>query len=111
MSVTRTSPWVMAPATSRVPASMRSGTTRWTAPASSGTPWISMRPVPMPSNRAPIAARSTARSPTSGSRAAFSITVTPSARAAAIMRFSVPVTVTMSVEIRAPLRRLARATT
>jgi hypothetical protein len=48
---------------------------------------------------------------TSGSRAAFSITVVPSARAAAIMRFSVPVTVTRSVVMRAPFSRLARAST
>ena len=52
-----------------------------------------------------------ARSTTSGSRAAFSMTVSPSARQAAIIRFSVPVTVTMSVTMRAPLSRLARATT
>ena len=43
------------------------------------------------------------------SRAAFSITVSPSARTAAIMRFSVPVTVTVSSTRCAPLRRVARA--
>ena len=41
---------------------------------------------------APHRIRNCARSLTSGSRAAFSITVTPSAKVAAIMRFSVPVT-------------------
>ncbi len=46
-----------------------------------------------------------ARSTTSGSRAAFSSTVSPSANVAAIMRFSVPVTVTVSSTRRAPLRR------
>jgi len=61
--------------------------------------------------RAPIAASKRARSPTSGSRAAFSSTVTPSARVAAIIRFSVPVTVTRSVVMEAPLSRLARAST
>jgi hypothetical protein len=45
---------------------------------------------------APIAFRQLARSTTSGSCAAFSMTVVPSASAAAIMMFSVPVTVTMS---------------
>ena len=109
--VTVTSPPVMAPATSSVPASMRSGMMRCRAPPSSGTPSISMRSVPAPSMRAPMAARSRARSATSGSRAAFSSTVVPSASAAAIMRFSVPVTVTRSVVMRAPLSRLARAST
>ena len=42
----------------------------------------------------------------SGSCAAFSSTVSPSASAAAIRKFSVPVTVTMSVVMRAPCRRL-----
>ena len=111
MSVTRTSPRVMAAATSSVPASMRSGTTLWTAPVSSGTPSISMRSVPTPCRRAPIAVSSAPRSLTSGSRAAFSMIVVPSASAAAIMRFSVPVTVTRSVAMRAAFSRLARATT
>ena len=53
--VTVTSPPVMAAATSRVPASMRSGMTRCRAPPSSGTPSISMRSVPAPSMRAPMA--------------------------------------------------------
>ncbi len=61
--------------------------------------------------RAPMATSSRARSATSGSRAAFSSTVVPSARTAAIIRFSVPVTVTRSVVMRAPLSRLARAST
>jgi hypothetical protein len=56
-----------------------------------------------------MAFRQWARSTTSGSRAAFSMTVTPSASAAAIIRFSVPVTVTMSQKILAPRRRLACA--
>ena len=41
--------------------------------------------------------------------AAFSSTVSPSASAAAIMKFSVPVTVTMSVVMRAPFRRFQPA--
>jgi hypothetical protein len=63
----------------------------------------------MPSIFAPIFTSSSARSVTSGSRAAFSSTVSPSASVAAISRFSVPVTVIMSVTMRAPFRRLARA--
>ena len=45
-----------------------------------------------------------ARSTTSGSFAAFVNVVTPSARQAAINKFSVPVTVTVSKTISAPLR-------
>jgi len=58
---------------------------------------------------APMAMRKLARSVTSGSLAAFSMMVVPSARVAAIIRFSVPVTVTTSSTILAPLRRSARA--
>ena len=65
--------------------------------------------VPIPPICAPIALRHSARSTTSGSRAAFSITVVPSASVAAIIRFSVPVTVTISMTIRAPFKRLVRA--
>ncbi len=108
---TVTSPPVMAAATSRVPASMRSGITRCRAPDSSCTPSISIRSVPAPSIRAPISTSRRARSLTSGSRAAFTMTVVPSASAAAIIRFSVPVTVTRSVVMRAPFSRLARAST
>src|SRR5579883_2310701 len=65
--------------------------------------------VPAPWIFAPIATRQLARSTTSGSRAAFSMTVSPSASVAAIIRFSVPVTVTVSSTSRAPFRRAARA--
>ncbi len=68
-----------------------------------------MTSVPAPLTRAPIALRQFARSTTSGSRAAFASTVVPSASAAAIIRFSVPVTVTSSISYFAPLRRFARA--
>ncbi len=107
--VSVTSPPAAATAHRNVPASMRSGITAWRAPCSRSTPWITSRSVPIPSIRAPIATSRCARSLTSGSRAAFSITVSPSARVAAISRFSVPVTVIMSVTIRAPFRRVARA--
>ncbi|MNO05804.1 hypothetical protein D3C81_2273260 [compost metagenome] len=63
----------------------------------------------MPSIFAPIATNRFARSVTSGSRAAFSRMVSPSARVAAINRFSVPVTVIISVTIRVPLSFLALA--
>ena len=89
---------------------MRSGITRYEAPCRRGTPCTTMRSVPAPWIRAPIATSSLARSTTSGSRAAFSITVSPSASAAAIIRFSVPVTVTRSVTIRVPRSRGALAT-
>ena len=76
-------------------------------PCSRSTPSMRMRLVPWPSIRAPIAISISARSGISGSCAAFSSTVSPSASVAAISRFSVPVTVTMSVVMRAPFRRLA----
>jgi len=68
-----------------------------------------MRLVPWPSIFAPILISISARSVISGSCAAFSSTVSPSARVAAIRKFSVPVTVTMSVVMRAPLSRVRPA--
>ncbi len=68
-----------------------------------------IREVPAPSILAPSALRQSARSVTSGSIAAFSSTVVPSARVAAAITFSVPVTVTMSKTKRAPFNRAARA--
>jgi len=53
------------------------------------TPWTSIVALPTPSILAPIAERKAARSPISGSRAAFSMTVVPLAATAAINRFSV----------------------
>ena len=110
-AVSVTSPPAAATAQRKVPASIRSGITRCSAPCRRSTPWTTIRSVPAPSIRAPIATSAFARSTTSGSRAAFSITVSPSAKVAAIIRFSVPVTVTMSVTIRAPWSRGAFATT
>ena len=74
------SPPVMAPAMRKVPASMRSGLMRWRAPWSLATPLTLMVEVPAPSILAPMALSSAARSVTSGSRAQFSKTVSPSAR-------------------------------
>ena len=67
--------------------------------------------VPAPAILAPMPVRISARFTTSGSRAAFFKMVVPSARAAAIIIFSVPVTVTMSKYISAPFSRRALATT
>jgi hypothetical protein len=52
--------------------------------------------LPAPWIRAPIFTSSSARSMISGSCAALRITVSPSAMVAAIITFSVPVTVTVS---------------
>ena len=107
--VIATSPRVAAAAATNVPVSMRSGMIACVAPCKRGTPSMTMRSVPAPEIFAPIAIRHAARSTTSGSRAALSSVVTPSASAAAIIRFSVPVTVTTSNTNRAPLSRVARA--
>ena len=63
--------------------------------------WITS--VPAPSTRAPILFRTRPSSSTSGSRAQFTSVVRPFASAAAIMMFSVPVTVGMSKTTSAPL--------
>ena len=55
-----------------------------------------------PLTLAPMAFRKLARSTTSGSRAEFCKTLRPLARAAAIMMFSVPVTLTVSKKKLAP---------
>jgi hypothetical protein len=78
-------------------------------PCRRSTPSITIVLVPAPEIWPPIALMQLARSTTSGSCAAFSMTVVPQASAAAIMMFSVPVTVTKSITTRAPFRRLARA--
>ena len=67
--------------------------------ATRSTPWMRITSLPAPSICAPMALRQLARSTTSGSRAAFSITVVAVGETgAAIIRFSVPVTVTRSIE-------------
>jgi len=58
--------------------------------------------VPAPSMRAPMRLSASARSITSGSRAQLRSTLRPSASAAAIMMFSVPVTVWPSKVKTAP---------
>ena len=106
-----TSPRVTAAATSSVPASMRSGMIACSMGCSSSTPSIVISDVPAPRILAPILFSTRPSSSTSGSRAAFSSVVIPLASAAAIIKFSVPVTVTMSKTIVAPRSRRARALT
>ena len=102
-------PPVIAAATRNVPASMRSATTGCSPPLSRSTPSTTIRSLPAPSIFAPIITRHSARSTISGSFAAFSSTVRPSARVAAISTFSVAPTLTMSNTTRAPRRRFALA--
>ncbi len=95
----------MAPATRKVPASIRSGITSCSAPCSSLTPSTTICGVPAPSIRAPILFKKFAKSTTSGSQAASSITVVPSASTLAIKTLSVPRTVLPNLpfnEILAP---------
>jgi hypothetical protein len=102
--VSVTSPPVIAAAMAYVPVSMRSAITECSAPCSRSTPWIVSVEVPMPSIRAPILVRQLARSATSGSRAAFSITVSPFARVAAMRALWVAPTETLGKLMRPPVR-------
>ncbi len=103
------SPPVAVQATKKVPVSIRSGITLNSAPCNDCTPSIVMTSVPAPYIFAPMAIKQWARSTISGSRAAFSRMVVPAAKVAAIIRFSVPVTVTISNTMRAPCNVLATA--
>ena len=94
----------MAAAIKKVPASIRSGMTGCTAPRRSSTPSMVMVSLPAPVIRAPMAFRRFARSSISGSWATLRSTVRPRARVAAIITFSVPVTVRESNVISAPRR-------
>ena len=84
--------------------------TAWRVGWSSSTPSTSIREVPAPVIRAPMALRNSARSRTSGSRAAFSITVVPLASTAAIRTLSVPVWLGYSRTSGPPSRRGRPAT-
>ena len=86
-SLIKTSPCVIAAATMKVPASIRSWTTEWFAPCIFSTPLIIIVSVPAPLTFAPILFRRFAKSTISGSRAAFSSVVVPSASVAARIRF------------------------
>ena len=71
-----------------------------------------MRSLPTPRTSAPMRHNTSASSLTSGSRAAFSITVVPFASTDAISAVCVPLTVTFGNLISPPLRPfLARAIT
>ena len=72
---------------------------------------MTMVSVPAPVIRAPMALSIMARFVTSGSRAALTRRVVPRASIAASMTFSVPVTVTVSNTISAPVSRSAFAST
>ncbi len=108
---TSTSPPVIIAAASSVPASMRSGIAVSSVGRSDCTPSMVITLLPAPCTRAPMALSIWASAVTSGSRAQFSSTVRPSASTAAIIRFSVPVTVGRSKRILAPCKRPAFAST
>src|SRR5216117_4057671 len=76
-----------------IPDRIEAGMMSCSTPCNSFTPSMIKRRVPAPSILAPILFRKFARSTTSGSWAAPSITVVPSASTAAIMTLSVPRTV------------------
>ena len=109
-SSTTTSPPAIPAATRKVATTRRSGMTRWVAGWSSSTPVTSIREVPAPVILAPMAVRNSARSCTSGSRAAFSMTVVPLASTAAIRTLSVPVWLGYSRTTRVPTSRGTEAT-
>ena len=94
------------PATKYVPASIRSKIIVCSAAFKDETPLTIIVFVPRPFISAPILLRHTPKSTTSGSFAAFSKTVMPSAKIAAIIKFSVPVTVTWSMNILQPINLL-----
>ena len=68
---------------------MRSGIMEYSIPRSLSTPSMRMLSVPAPLTLAPIPLRKMAKSTTSGSLAAFSSTVVPSAKEAAIIKLIV----------------------
>ena len=96
------SPPAIPTAAKYVATSIRSGITVCSTATKSLTPSIVIVDEPAPSTFAPIRFRNAARSAISGSLAAFSIIVSPSARTAAIMIFSVAPTLGKSRTIRDP---------
>ena len=106
MPRTVTGPPMSAPPVRNVPASMRSPTVVCSQGCrlSTGTPSTSMSDEPPPDTRAPMAFSMFARSTISGSRAAFSTVVVPSAATAAMSRFSVAPTLGKSSTTCAPVR-------
>ena len=100
----------MAAASIKVAASILSGMTVWLAPPRLLTPSILMVSVPAPFILAPILLRKLARSTISGSSAAFSIYVVPSASTAAVIIFSVAPTLGKSRYMVSPTRPCPPAT-
>ncbi|OPZ50555.1 MAG: hypothetical protein BWY90_01586 [Deltaproteobacteria bacterium ADurb.BinA014] len=90
------SPCVMPAAIIKVPASMRSGIIVPSVGLSEVTPSIFITSVPAPLIFAPMPFSTSARLTTSGSQAALRKMVVPCASVAAIITFSVPVTVEIS---------------
>ena len=87
-----TCPLVIAPATMYVPASIRSNNTSHLSDFKDFIPLISIKDSPAPTIFAPQLFKKFANSTTSGSLAQFLNIVLPSMMAAAIIKFSVPVT-------------------
>ena len=87
-------PPATAAATTKVPASIRSGITLCSAPRSRRRPSTTIVSGAVRSTAAPIFCRKATRSSTSGSWAAGRMTVRPSASVAASIAFSVPITET-----------------
>ena len=105
-----TSPPVTAAATMNVPASMRSGSTRVLGAAQpSAALHLDAVGRACARPRRPSRCRKSMRSSTSGSWAAGQMVVWPSARVAASIAFSVPITVTPGNITAAPRRRPGRA--
>ncbi len=106
MPRTVTGPPVTAPPARNVPLSTRSPTVVWRQGCmlDSGTPSTVMWLEPWPDMRAPMALSISHKSDISGSRAAFSMTVTPSATTAAMSMFSVAPTLGNSSVTLAPCR-------
>ena len=88
---------------------MRSGSTGCSALCSVSRPCTQSVALPTPSIRAPILIRQWARSTTSGSRAAFSIKLSPRASTAAIRALCVAPTETLESAKRSPVRPPRRA--
>ena len=106
------SPPAMPTAARNTAVSMRSDTGVWsTGTSGPPTPLIVIVWLPAPSTSAPMRFRNAARSAISGSRAALSMTVRPSAAVAAIMMFSVAPTLGQARETSSPLSTAARACT
>ena len=106
-----TVPRVIAAANAQVAPTIRSPITRCAVGCRLVTPCTVSVELPTPSILAPICCSIVHRSTISGSRAALSITVVPSASTAAMRMFSVAPTLGKSSQICAPCRSPASATT